>query len=205
MRDIAEIILRSFALFLLLGSVLSLVVGAGLLLRQRAMMGAFGLLNRWVSTRRAMRPLEIPRASEDRLLGGRRRWVTGAVFAAFGAYAAFALAANVDPVRVAAALGARGATLTSVVIESLRWFLIVGCAGAAIAGVVLLVSPRAWVRLESWGNRWVSTRRAMAGGDAMILTLDQWVATFPRASGALIMILALIPATAALLLFTARV
>jgi hypothetical protein len=45
----------------------------------------------------------------------------------------------------------------------------------------------------------------MAGGDTMILTLDEWVASFPRTAGALIAALALIPAGAALLLFTARV
>jgi hypothetical protein len=99
-------------------------------------------------------------------LDGRRRWITGAVFASFGAYAAFALAANVDPARVVTALGTRGAPLTSIVVETLRWFLIVGCAAGAVAGLLLIFRPRAWARLEATGNRWVSTRRAMAGGDA---------------------------------------
>lgn len=204
MRDIAEIILRSFAVFLLLGSLLSFVVGVGLLLRSRALMGGFGILNRWVSTRRAMKPLEIPHASEPALIGGRRRWVAGGLFFSFGAYAAFALAANVDPARVVVALGARGSLLASIIIEALRWILIIGCTGAAIAGLVLLVSPAAWARAEAWGNRWVSTRRAMAGGDEMNMTLDRWVATFPRTSGVLFAALALVPAIAALLLFTAR-
>jgi hypothetical protein len=205
MRDIAEIILRSFAILLLLGALLSFVVGLGLVFRQRAMMTGFGLLNRWVSTRRAFKSFEIPHASEGGLLGGRRRWITGALFASFGTYAAFTLAANVDPMRVVAALGARGAPLTSIVVESLRWFLIIGCAAGAVAGLLVLFSPRAWAQLESSGNRWVSTRRAMAGGDTMILNLDEWVASFPRAAGLLIAALALIPAGAALLLFTARV
>jgi hypothetical protein len=205
MRDIAEIILRSFAVFLLLGSILSFVVGLGLLLRQRAMMNAFGLVNRWVSTRRAMKPFEMPRAADAGLLQGRRRWVSGALFFSFGAYAAFALAANVDPARVVVALGARGSLLAGIVIEAMRWILIVGCTGAAIAGLVLLLSPAAWGRVEAWANRWVSTRRAMAGGDAMVVTLDQWVATFPRAAGVLMAGLAFIPAVAALLLFTARI
>lgn len=205
MRDIAEIILRSFAVFLLLGSLLSLVVGLGLLLRQRAMMGAFGVLNRWISTRQALKALEMPHGSEDGLLRSRRRRITGTAFAVFGAYAAFALVANVDPTRLVPALGARGFTLGAIAIESLRWFLIIGCAGAALAGLVVLLSPPAWTRLEQWGNRWVSTRRAMAGGDVMIMTLDQWVSMFPRAAGVLIVALALIPAAAALLLFTARI
>jgi hypothetical protein len=204
MRDIAEIILRSFAVFLLLGSLLSFVVGIGLLVRSRALMGGFGVLNRWVSTRRALKPLEMPHASERGLIGGRRRWVSGALFFSFGAYAAFALAANVEPARVVIALGARGSVVASIIIESLRWTLIVGCIAAAIVGLVLLVSPTAWARVEAWGNRWVSTRRAMAGGDEMIMTLDQWVATFPRASGVLFAALALVPAIAAFLLLTAR-
>src|SRR5688500_18629878 len=174
MRDIAEIVLRSFAVFLLLGSAFSAVVGLALILRQRTTIEAFARMNRWVSTRRALKPLEIPRQT-GQLLVGKGRIVAGLVFALCGAYAAFALV-SVDAARLVPALGVGGgfSPLADIAIRSARWTLILGCAAAGLGGVVLLFLPSAWQRVEAGANRWYSTRRAVAGADTMIVPLDLW-------------------------------
>lgn len=205
MRDIAQIVLHSFGVFLLLGSVFSIVVGIALIVRHGRVIPAFARMNRWVSTRRALKSMEIPRPSEGQLLAGKRRLVAGLIFALCGAYAAYALV-FVDPGRVVTALGVRGApmTLASIAVETTRWALIAGCSAAAVAGIVLLFFPAAWRGIEASANRWYSTRRAMSGGDAMNVSVDRWVEAFPRASGAAIAALALVPGIAGVMLLNTR-
>ena len=50
-----HLLLPSVVIFLFLGSVFAIVVGAGLILRGEAMSRLFGNLNRWVSTQDALK------------------------------------------------------------------------------------------------------------------------------------------------------
>jgi len=57
--------LDSFVLFILLGAVCAAIIGLFLLLRPSLLRGFEAHANHWVSTRRALRPLEVPRAGVD--------------------------------------------------------------------------------------------------------------------------------------------
>jgi hypothetical protein len=206
LRDpsIAHVLQMSFAIALLIGGLLCIAIGAGLLFRGAATLRIFAIMNRWVSTRRVLRPLEIPRTSDLHVADSRRRWVTGLLFAVGGGYAAYRLAIGVDAARVAAAFGARGTFLPlgKVLVECIRWFLVIGCAGAFALGVVLLAFPGAWGGIESRANRWYSTRQLALTGDAMNVTLDSWVERSPKVAGVVILLAAAFPlAGAAILLF----
>jgi hypothetical protein len=202
--NIAHVLLVSFAVLLFLGSFLCLAVGLGLLLRTSATLRVFGVMNRWVSTRRVLKPLEIPRTSDLHVADPRRRWVTGLFFAFAGGYAAYALATGAAAARLVEAFGVRGALVPVgiVLVDTLRWFFVVFCAVAVVLAVVLLVWPGAWPAIEARANRWYSTRRAIAGGDEMRLTLDRWVELYPRPAGVIVAVLSVVPlAGAAILLF----
>src|ERR1700716_1913412 len=58
----SKVVLPSLALFGLAGSLLGIAVGLGLLFRTAATLRFFATMNRWVSTRRSLKALEIPRS-----------------------------------------------------------------------------------------------------------------------------------------------
>ena len=202
---VTQILLHSFVVFLLVGGLFGLAVGAGLVWRSSATLRFFARMNRWISTRRSLKSVEIPRGMDNQLPADpKRRWLAGTIFALGGAYAAVVLATEVDVAKVAWAFDVRGPLLpvSMILIDTMRWFLVAGCLGAVAIGGLLIFFPGVWHAVEARGNRWYSTRQLMLGGDEQHLTLDRWVELFPRAAGAIVVALSLIPAlTAAVLLF----
>jgi hypothetical protein len=201
---VTELLVISFLVVLLVGGLVGLAIGAGLLTHGAAMIALFARLNRWVSTRKALRPLEMSVPTEE-AVSGQRRWVAGTLFAVGGGYAAFILAWRVDVLRSGAVLGIHGVQqpVAVLLLDVLRWCLFAGCVAAVFTGVTMTFFPRAWSAIEAWSNRWYSTRQLALGGDDMHMTLDRWVEMFPRRAGAVITAASLIPVvTSAVLLFS---
>jgi hypothetical protein len=186
-----QVVLPSLALFGLAGSLLGVAVGLGLLFNSRATLALFRRVNRWVSTRQALKPLEIPRNAESR--GPKPRW-NGLVFVVAGAYVAIVLFQH-NAAKVASS-AVPSSIVSELLLNAARWFMVVGGVTAVAVGVMLLFFPAAFARLEAGANRWYSTRQALSGGDAMHTPLDRWVEAFPRVSGLLIAALSLISAVA---------
>ncbi len=65
---------------------------------------------------------------------------------------------------------------------------------------MMLFAPRALGALESLGNRWISSRRMVTGGDKMHLPLDHLAEHYPRAAGAFIAGLSLAATAASVVL-----
>lgn len=192
----SQVVLPSLALFGLAGSVLGIAVGLGLLLRSAATLRFFGTMNRWVSTRRILKPLEIPR-SVGSPTAKKPRW-NGLVLVLAGAYVSVVLW-HLDGAKLASAMvahGARYAVFTGILLNAMRWFMVAGGLTSVAVGVMLLFFPGAYPALEARANRWYSTRQALTGGDRMHMALDRWVENFPRASGVLIAGLSLVSALA---------
>jgi hypothetical protein len=189
----SQVVLPSLALFGLAGSLLGIAVGVGLVLNSRATLDLFRRMNRWVSTRQAMKPLEIPRNVET--AGPKPRW-NGLVFVIAGAYVSIVLwQVNAGKAVSAVTLGTRS-VMTEILLNASRWIMVAGGLAAVAVGIMLLFFPAAFARFETRANRWYSTRRALSGGDAMHMPLDRWVESFPRASGALIACLSVVSALA---------
>jgi hypothetical protein len=196
MSSLYPMLLTALLAFFLVGSLLGIAVGAGLLARSARARAFFDGMNRWVSTRRVLRPVELPR---DTGHGGRG---LGVVLAIAGAYALVVLV-QVPVAKVAATLRVNaGSALALIAIETMKWLLLAGCAVSVASGLMLLFFPRAWRAVEDRANRWYSTRQIATGGDDMHVPLDHLAGTYPRAAGGLILVLSLASAAAtALLLF----
>lgn len=176
--------------FLLVGAAFAFVVGAGLVLRSGAMFRFFAAMNRWVSTREMMKSAE--RARDLDAILHRRRGALGATILAAAGLSLWMLLRHFDVEALAVALRHQApAELVEVAARSLKWFLVAGHVAALAAGVALLVAPAAFARLEARANRWHSLRERGRGLELMHLTLDQWVAAYPRAIGFVILALAL--------------
>lgn len=184
-------------------SLAGILVGVCLLACPARTLASLQYMNRWVSSRRALKPLEVPR-NIGRPVQGRRPWL-GLVVGTIGAYALVVLVWNVDPAKVSAALGADPKySLAALAIDSMRWMLVLGSAVCVAIGLMMALAPRVLEALEAWANTWVSSRRALHGADTMYLPLDRLVERFPRASALLVLLLSATSLVASVVLLLQR-
>ena len=166
----------------IVAAIVGIALGVGLIIDSAWTLRVLGIMNRWVSLRRNLKAMEMPR-DIGKAVYGHGRWFGGA-FALGGAFAAFMLLARVEVAAVVPGLGRSApSVIVDWIVESLRWILVAGGALAVIIGVMLFFSPDAVRVLDARLNRWTSTRQLGKGVDTMHLTLDRWVGTFPRAAG----------------------
>lgn len=156
--------------------------GVGLIVASASTLHFFHVMNRWVSTRGALKSMEIPRYAEP-LTHQNRRWVGGALIAG-GVFATFGLLFGIDTQALSTAT-AKGdmRVLVAVVAGTLKWFLVIGSIAGVVVGALLSFNPDALATLEKYANRWFSARRGLRGGDDMRLALDALVEAHPGPSG----------------------
>jgi hypothetical protein len=188
---IQEVVWLSLLLFLFLGSLTGVGLGIALFVRSEATLRLCRSMNQWVSSRAALKPVEIPRTVGATIPEARKRGVAGVVFVLGGLYAAMQLATVTSP--GAALFGtSKWAVIYAILFDTLRWSVLAGCMAGVAIGVMLLFFPRAWRRFEVWGNRWVSTRRVAASGEAMYYPLERWVESSPRSAGGILAVLSIL-------------
>jgi hypothetical protein len=155
-------------------------------------------MNRWISTRRATRDLELPRQSLQP-----SKWL-GGVLVVCGTFVAYYLLARVQVPRDALSL-ASPRFGTALAVEFMKWLLVAGCIASVAFGVLVLFFPAALAAVQGKMNRWVSTRTLVpADSERMRTPLDLLVETHPRASGWIIFASSLLVAAAMLFLIVAR-
>ena len=191
---LTQVLVSTVVVFLFVTSIVGLILGLGLMLRSGSTMPFIVLMNRWISTRQALRPLELPRHVAS--TAGKARWF-GVILVAVGAYAAVVLVGSFDVPRLAVLFQADPRySLTAFALESLKWLLVAGALAAIATGVMLVFFPRAWRRIEDRANRWYSTREFELAGDTVYLSLEHMVEAFPRAAGGVIFVLSVVAAFA---------
>ncbi|HKQ28720.1 MAG TPA: hypothetical protein VJT77_08980 [Burkholderiales bacterium] len=171
-------------------SLLGIAVGLGLLLRSTTMLGFVRQMNRWVSTRQALKPLEVPVRLPAIDAGA--RWLA-LILIAVGAYATLVL------LRVEAP-----PSLAGLALDALKWSVVAGSMISVVVGLFLLFIPRVWRKVEARANRWYSTRHLQLAADRLYMPLERVAEAFPRAAGAVVLILSLVAALASGLILVAR-
>ena len=178
--------------FFLAGGLALLLIGLNLIFNSAETLRLVERLNRWVSLRQALKPLEIPRDTRAKALMW-RRWIA-VVFIAGGGFALLGLATRYDAGAIiyGLGLGFLRPAFAYWMIDSARWVLIVGNLVGIALGIMLAFFPGAVEAVEARGSRWYSERRHAVSRDAMRVTMiDDWVAAFPRASGLVITLFAI--------------
>ena len=197
-RLLDQLIIPFLLIFLSIGSIGGFALGCALLLRTAATIHFIQSMNRWVSTRKATKGIEIQR----RAFG--RSTLLGVFLVAGGALACYLLIFRLQIPRAALSLS-DPRFLKALAIDSSRWILVFGSLVSVAMGVLVLFLPRVLDGLEARVNRWVSTRNLLpAGGDDMKTPLDRLVEAYPRASGLIMAISSLVVAIAIGLLSAAR-
>ncbi len=176
-------IAESLAAIFLVGGFVAVAVGLGLFFNSEGTFKLFRGANRWISMRRATKPLEIPRDTRPLVLRYRR--LLAAVFIIGGAFALYGLAAQYDARAVifGLRLDFLKPSFATWAIDSARWVLIVGNLVAIGIGFALAFSPAFVEKLEAAGAHWYSERQATRGADDLRLGLDARVVSYPRYSG----------------------
>lgn len=194
-----QLLIQAVVMFFLVWSLIGAAIGAGLLLSSARVFRLFGMLNRYVSTRRGLKALAM--AHDIGQFVRRHRRLIGGLFVLGAAYCIFSLVAWFDNSAIVFVLDLRYPRPIVVwILESARWSLIVFSGFAIVAGLMLVYFPDALSRFEALANRWVSVRKHTYGADTMHLALDKLVEAYPRAAGSIILVAALyVAANAALL------
>ncbi len=187
LKFVGAIVQQTVFIFLALGAVFALAFGLLLLLRSETAFRISAGVNRWVSTRSAIRPLEEHR-SISRPLYRMHRLVGvlicgGALLSLVvlgmpsGEAAIVKSLAGIGPPRMAAWLA-----------ESLRAILLVGNFGALLFGLVFIVRPSALKSLEAWADRRISARKSTKPLEEIHLPADRFARAHPQLLGVLVIL-----------------
>jgi hypothetical protein len=177
-----QVLVQVLIVVFLVVAVAGLVVGVGLIVSSQRTSQIFHGLNRWISTRHALKPVEVP-VQTDQTAHEYQRWLA-ACFVLGGLFAIFFLVTAVDVAAVSRIVAEqRYVGFVAIVLDCARWFLILGSAAGVVVGVMLLFYPGAENALERFTNQWVSSRRIVRTWDDMHLTLDTLVEAHPTPAG----------------------
>jgi len=177
-----QLLVQFLMVSFLVVAVAGLAVGIGLIVSIPRTLHLFQLLNRWVSTRHVLKPVEVPHET-DRIAHSYQRWLAGG-FVLGGVISGFGLAAGFDASAISAVVAEqRFVPVVAIAVESAKWFLIIGSGFGVVVGAMLLFYPNAELTLERYANRWVSSRQIARGGDDMHLNLDKLVEAHPMPAG----------------------
>jgi hypothetical protein len=200
-----RVIVPALVIFLLVGSVASLLLGLALVFRTEKALAFMRAMNRWVSTRRVLRQAELPRAAQ---VESRRGRLLLALFLLFGgALALYVLLARLEIPRAAMVLGVNVQKwfLIGVALQTMKWFLVAGSALAVAVSILMLFFPARMTALEARLDKWYSTRQVLPPtGESMRYPLDMMVEAAPHAAGWVITISSLLVAAAMAVLLAAR-
>ena len=186
---VQHLLLPSVVIFLFLGSVFALLVGAALVLRGEATLRLLGKLNRWVSTQEAFKTVDQQHDIEYTM--HRQRRLLGAVFLSLAALSFIVLVWKFDVALLASVFARRfPAIAVELAVVSLKWILVAGNMLGIVVGAALILFPEALAKVEARTNRWYSTRTEVDDAALMHLTLDKWTEAHARAAGFIVIVLA---------------
>jgi hypothetical protein len=186
---VEELLLRSAVLFLLVGSLAGLAVGAFLLWRPHRLHAVSSVLNRWVPTRQLDQALERNIAFDPWFYRYRR---TSSVLTLLASgYIIYSFTASLDRANTVIVLSrqfalppaAVGALLDALVLSAL-----LGALFAAFVSLFLLLRPSLLSGFEQGANRWVSLRRALKPMEIPRKGVDEYVFRYGRQAGTLLVL-----------------
>jgi hypothetical protein len=190
MNPIVEsLLLRSAVLFLMVGSLAGLVVGAMLLWHPQRLRMVGDILNRWVSTRHLDQALD--RSVEiDPWFYRYRRACAGLILLASG-YILYSFTIGLDRVKAVIGLSRSfllPAELVRGLLDALVLSALLGALFAAFVSLFLLLRPSVLRDFEQGANRWVSMRRALKPMEIQRQGMDEYVFRYAREAGILLML-----------------
>lgn len=187
LKFLSQIVNQSILIFLALGAAFGLLAGLLLVFDSARAFRISERMNRWVSTRAAVRPLEEHRSISRPLY--RMHRLVGALICAGALYSLIVLGMPSGGSAISKSLSGIGPERFSAWLsESLRYILLAGNFGALLFGLVFIVRPSALKSLEAWADRRISERKAIKPLEQMRMSADQLARRHPRTIGVLVIV-----------------
>ncbi|OIR11676.1 hypothetical protein GALL_65320 [mine drainage metagenome] len=190
MNPIVEsLLLRSFVLFLMLGSLAGLVVGALLLHGPDRLRTVGNILNRWISTRHINQALD--RTFEVEPWFYRHRRISGWLILLSSGYILYAFTFGLDRNIAVIGLSGRFGLPSGVVgglLDAMVLSALLGALLAVFVSLFLLLRPSMLRDFEQGANRWVSLRRGLKPLEMEREGLDEYVYKYARQVGILLVL-----------------
>jgi hypothetical protein len=187
LKFLSQIVNQSIFIFLVVGAAFALIAGLMLLFDSQRAFRIGDRLDRWVSTRAAVRPLEEFHSVSRPLY--RMHRLVGALICAGALYALIVLGAPSGGAAITKTLSGIGSKyLVGWISDSLRYVLLAGNFGALLFGLVFILRPSALKSLEAWADRRISERKAIKPLEKMRLSADQFLRRHPQAVGVLVIL-----------------
>lgn len=182
-------LLQSAVIFLVLGSIAGMVVGALLLFRRERLQNISTLLDRWISTRRFDRPLER-RITLDPWFYRHRR-ITGGLVLVGALFVLYYFGIQLDRTETVAGLARRLAwptALAEVMLDALVLVALLGALGALLASLFILFRPSLMRGFEDQANQWLSLRKTLKPLEIPRDDLEVYVERHARQFGIFLML-----------------
>lgn len=190
MNPIVEsLLLRSAVLFLLLGSLAGLVVGALLLRSPHRLRAVSEILNRWISTRHLNQALD--RSVELDSWFYRHRRTSGGLILLASVYIIYSFTVGLDRANAVIGLSIRFGLSSDVVgglLDALVLIALLGALLAAFVSLFLVLRPSLLREFEQGANRWVSMRRALKPVEVRREGVDEYIFRYGRGAGILLIL-----------------
>lgn len=182
LRLFERIIWETFQWVGLIGGVFGLVAGIALIFKSSLVFRVSEPLNRWISTRQALRPLEASIEIERTVYRSHR--VIGALLLAGAAFTLYVMLVRVKGPELAFVLAKFfRIEVASWLGSSLRIFLVVVNLAALAIAAAMIVRPSSLKGLEAWANLKFSGRQATRPLEIPRAGPDSFVQAHPRLMG----------------------
>jgi hypothetical protein len=186
---VESLLLRSFVLFLMLGSLAGLVVGMLLLWSPRRLRAVSSLLNRWISTRHLDQVLDRD-VDIDPWFYRHHRTSAWLILLASG-YILYSFTVGLN--RKNAVIGLAGyfhlaEGLAGGLLDALVLSILLGALFAVFVSLFLLLRPSMLRDFEQGANRWVSLRRGLKPLEVRRAGVDEHVFKYGRQAGTLLVL-----------------
>jgi hypothetical protein len=182
-------LLQSAVIFLILGSIAGMVVGAMLLFRREQLQNISGLLDRWISTRRFDRPLER-RITLDPWFYRHRR-ITGVLILGGALFVLYHFGIQLDRAETVTGLARRLAwptALAEAMLDALVMVALLGALTAALTALFILFRPSLMRGFEEQANEWLSLRKTLKPLEIPRDDLEVYVERHARQLGIFLML-----------------
>lgn len=155
-------LLQSAIIFLIIGSIAGMVVGALLLFSRARLHRISKLLDRWISSRHLDRSLE-KKISLDPWFYRHRR-LTGTLILCGSLFILYFFTLGIDRAQTVAGLARRlayPAALAEALLDALVLSALLGALGALLVSLFLLFRPSQLRGFEQHANQWMSLRKSL--------------------------------------------
>lgn len=186
---IESLLLRSAVLFLIVGSLAGVVVGALLLWRPQRLRVVSAFLGRWITTRHLDQSLERSVSLDPWFYRFRR--TSGTLTLLGSCYILYVFTAGMDRAAAINAFSLSYKLPAALVAALLDGGVLIALLGALFAGVIslfLLLRPSSLREFEQGANQWVSLRRALKPAEIPRRGLDEYVLQHGRRAGILLVL-----------------